>query len=258
MQSLLNDIIVGNIFAFMLIFMRIGCALMVMPGIGDSFVSPNVRLLFAVAFSFVLMPLLTVNGLPKVPAGTVDFLGLLISEAVIGLFIGTIMRILITSLDTAGTIISIQAGFSNAMIFNPVTATQGSVTGALYSMLGVTLLMAMNFHHYMLAGVVESYEVFPANGHLPDMGGMLDVITRSVSAAFRIGVQLSLPFIVVGTLIQVGFGVLSRLMPQVQIFFLAMPLQIAITLVIIAVSLSAGMMFWLEGYQSLTAQFLGL
>src|SRR5690606_22832704 len=124
-------------------FMRFGMALMIMPGIGDSFVSPTVRLLFALAFSFVLTPFMAAY-LPPVPqAGTALFI-LLLAEAAIGIFIGTIMRVLISALDTAGGIISIQAGFSAATIFNPMTATQGSVMGALYSMLGVALLLVSN------------------------------------------------------------------------------------------------------------------
>lgn len=258
MQSLLNDIIVGNIFAFLLIFMRFGCALMIMPGVGDTFVAPQIRLLFALAFSFVLMPLLTMGGLPQMPASSVDFIGLMVSEALIGIFIGTIMRILMAALDTAGSIVSMQAGFANAMIFNPVTATQGSITGALYTMLGVTLLLVTDLHHFMLAGVVESYNTFPATGALPDLGSMATVVTRAVSAAFRIGAQIALPFLVVGLLMQMGFGVLGRLMPQVQVFFLAQPLQIWISLVLIAVTLSVGIHYWLNGYQASVVQLLGL
>lgn len=256
MQSLLNDIIVGNVFAFMLIFMRLGTALMIMPGIGDTFVTPQIRLLFALALSFVIMPLMTMNGLPQVPGNTLTFVSLLFSEFIIGFFLGTVLRILIAALDTAGTIVSMQAGFANAMIFNPVTATQGSVTGALYSMLGVTLLLTTDMHHLMLAGIVESYDTFPANGMMPEMGGMLEVVSRAVSAAFRIGVQITIPFLVVGLLIQMGFGVLGRLMPQVQIFFLAQPLQIAICLIIMAVTLSVGINFWLSGYQEMAVQLL--
>ena len=80
MQSLLQDIVIGHVFAFMLIFMRLGMALMIMPGIGDSFVSPQVRLHFALGMSFVLTPFLGSN-LPPVPKESVDMITLLLSEA---------------------------------------------------------------------------------------------------------------------------------------------------------------------------------
>src|SRR6218665_2421514 len=101
MESLLQQIVVGNLFAFLLIFMRFGMALMIMPGIGDSFVTGQVRLLFAISFCFVLTPVLS-TALPPMPASAPAFILLLLSEAFIGLFIGTVMRILISALDTAG------------------------------------------------------------------------------------------------------------------------------------------------------------
>ena len=248
MQSLLQDLIVGHVFAFMLIFMRLGTALMIMPGIGDTFVSPQLRLSFALAMSFVLMPFLAHN-LPAPPAQAYQMVALLMTEFFIGAFIGTVMRIMIGALDTAGSVISIQAGFSNALVFNPATATQGSVIGALYSMLGVTLLFVTNLHHYMLASVVESYQLFPATGHLLDVESAFEVIRRAVSAAFKIGVELATPFLIVGTLLQIGFGLLGRLMPQVQIFFMALPLQILLSLVMLTMVLSAGILFWLNAFE---------
>jgi flagellar biosynthetic protein FliR len=257
MQHLLQDIVVSNLFAFLLIFMRLGTALMIMPGIGDSFVSMQTRLLFALALSFVLTPFLA-TGLPPIPAESFRFAALLISEAVIGMFMGTVMRIMVSALDTAGAVVSIQSGFANAAIFNPATATQGSMIGALYSSLGVALILMTDMHHYMLAAIVDSYRSFPAGAHLPDAGALSEAIGRTVTLAFRIGVQMSMPFIVVGTIIQFGFGLLGRLMPQVQIFFLAMPVQIFLSLMILALTLSSGMMYWLNNFDAVVTQSLSL
>src|ERR1700722_5151870 len=111
MQSLLQDIVVGHFFAFLLIFMRLGTALMIMPGIGDSFVAPQVRLGFALAMSFVLTPFLMPQ-LPALPGQTIAMVELLCTEAFVGVFLGLIMRIMISALDTGGMVISIQAGLS--------------------------------------------------------------------------------------------------------------------------------------------------
>lgn len=250
MQALLNEIIVGHLTAFMLVFMRTGIALMIMPGIGDSFVAPQVRLHFALAFALVLTPFLA-PVLPPLPSGAPDLAALLLSEAFIGFFIGTVMRIMITALDTAGGVISIQSGFSNALVFNPMTATQGSVIGALYSITGVVLIFVTNMHHYMLASVVDSYTLFPAMAKAPEMRPIMEVAVQTVSAAFRIGIQLATPFLIVGTIVQLGFGLLGRLMPQIQIFFLALPVQILMGLVMLTMVFSAGMMFWMNSFDSL-------
>ncbi|HYD18098.1 MAG TPA: flagellar biosynthetic protein FliR [Patescibacteria group bacterium] len=250
MQSLLNELVTGHVAAFLLIFMRTGLALMIMPGIGDSFVSPQIRLHFALGFAFILTPFLAPN-LPPLPSAAPDMIALLVSEAFIGLFIGTVMRIMITALDTAGGVISIQSSFSNALVFNPMTATQGSVIGALYSITGVTLLFVTNLHHYMLASVIDSYTMFPALAQAPDMQPIIEVVIATVSTAFKIGVQLAMPFLIVGTLVQFAFGLVGRLLPQIQIFFLAMPVQILLSLVMLTMVISAGMLFWLQGFEDL-------
>jgi flagellar biosynthetic protein FliR len=255
MQNFLQELVVGNIFAFLLIFMRFGLALMIMPGIGDSFVSPMIRLLFALAISFVLTPVLA-SHLPAMPSSTGVLLMLLMTEAFIGVFIGLVMRILVSALDTAGTIVSIQAGLSNSTLFNPTTDSQGSIMSAVYSSLGVTVMLAADVHHQMLSAVVDSYQMFPASGVFPDMGNLSEVISKTVTVAFKIGVQMSIPFLIVGTLVQVGLGLLGRLMPQVQVFFLAMPLQIFLSLLMLVMVISAGIMYWLNGYDTILTQSL--
>ena len=255
MQNLLQDIIVNNIFSFLLIFLRFGVALIIMPGIGDTFVSPTIRLLFGIAVSFVLTPVLSAH-LPAIPSNNVALIMLMLSELMIGIFIGTVMRILISALDTAGTIVSVQAGLSTATMFNATTDSQAPVMSAVYSSLGVTLIFATNMDHQMLAAIVNSYSLFPAGGAFPDIGSMSEVITRVTSLAFRVGVQITLPFLVVGTLLQLGLGVLGRLMPQLQIFFVALPVQILLSLLILVMTMSAGVMYWLSTYGNVLSNSL--
>lgn len=255
METLLNDIVQANLLAFLFVFMRVGTALMVMPGIGDSFVPPQTRLLFAVAFSFLLTPFLSAM-LPSAREAAGNFSLLFISEALIGIFIGTVMRVMLSALDTAGSIISIQTGFSNASIFNPATASQGTLFGTLYSALGVALLFMTNMHHVMLAALVDSYQAFPVKEGIPGAETLSEAIGRTLGAAFSVGVRMAMPFIVVGTLVQAGFGVLGRLMPQIQVFFLAMPVQIFLSLVIFSMALSAGMLYWIDAYGAVIAQAL--
>ena len=255
MHNFLQELVVSNIFAFILIFVRFGVALMIMPGIGDSFVSPNIRLLFALAISFVLTPVLSTH-LPPIPPGSAPLLMLIVSEAFIGIFIGTVMRILISSLDTAGTLVSMQSSLSNSTLFNPTTEAQVPILSAVYSSLGVTLIFVTGMDHQMLAAVVDSYKLFPATAGFPDMGSISETIVKTLVLAFKVGVQLAVPFLVVGTLIQVGFGLLGRLMPQVQVFFLAMPVQIFLSLLIMMMVISASIMYWMNGFDTILSQSL--
>jgi flagellar biosynthetic protein FliR len=100
----------------------------------------------------------------------------------------------------------------------------------------------------MLAAVAESYGVFPA-GDLPRFDDVIAAGVRLVSDSFRLGVQIAAPALVVGTVFFVGMGLLSRLMPQMQVFFIALPAQIAIVLIATAVTLGLALNLFLDGFR---------
>lgn len=247
MQSALDTFLTGGVLAFLLTFMRVGTAIMIMPGLGDSFISERIRLHMALGISFVLFPLI----MPYVPSPIPPFyilVALIAQELMIGLMIGTVARIFMTALDTAGMVISAQSGLANAQVFNPAMSAQGSLIGALLSITGVLVIFETNLHQLLIMGIVESYKSFPM-GEMPDSGSMAELIAYSVSASFLIGVKLAMPFIVMTMLIYVGMGVLSRLMPQVQVFMIALPVQILLSIMMLFLVFAAIFSFWSNSFE---------
>lgn len=255
MEETLQNFMAQGVFAFMVTFVRIGAALTIMPGIGDSFVQPSIRLYIALGISLMLMPLVQ----PFLPNPMPDTAGLLVlmgSEFIIGIFIGTIARIFMLALDTAGMVMSTQSGLGNAQVFNPAMATQGSLMGVLLSMTGVVLLLVTNMHHLLIYGLLGSYDVFPV-GSVPESGDMADMISAAIAGSFMVGIQISAPFIVLSLLLYIGMGILSRLMPQVQVFMLSLPLQIILSLITLVLMFSSGMLFWLTKFEDSMMFFFG-
>ncbi len=244
---MLTDILPAEIFAVALVFCRIGAAVMLMPGIGENFISPQARLLFALALAVLITPVVRA-GLPALPATMGPFVGLVVGEVIIGLFFGTIARIMILTLETAGFIIAFQSGLASAQVFNPGIAQQGSLPGALLSFLGLVLLFQTNLHHLFLAAAMDSYTLFQPGRPLP-VQDMSDFIARLVTTSFRVAVQIAAPFLVIFTLFNVGLGILARLMPQLQIFFLALPAQLMLGLLLFAVTLHAGLTWFMQYYE---------
>jgi flagellar biosynthetic protein FliR len=115
--------------------------------------------------------------------------------------------------------------------------------------LGVFLIFASNLHHLMLMAVIDSYSLFVPGAPLP-VGDFSDVAARIASKSFLLAMQISAPFIVMGMLFYLGMGLLARLMPQVQIFFIAMPVQIFLGFTVMAMTLSASMMWFLGAFQN--------
>lgn len=245
---MLGSLLSAELFAFLLVFTRLSATIMVMPGIGDGFVSPRIRLMLALTIAVLVTPGLA-DVLPALPQSPVALFALLGGEILIGLVIGLIARLLLTAVDVAGQIISFNLSLANAFVFNPTMAAQGSLPGAFMTVLALVLIFAADLHHLMLRAAVDSYGVFPP-GALPPMGDLAETVTMIVSRSFAIGLQMAAPFVAVGLIFYLGLGVLSRLMPQMQVFFVAIPAQIMVGFVILALTLSAAMLFWLDHFQS--------
>lgn len=245
---MLGSLLSAELFAFLLVFTRLSATIMVMPGIGDGFVSPRIRLMLALTMTALVTPGLA-DGLPALPQSPVALFALLIGEILIGLVIGLIARLLLTAVDVAGQIISFNLSLANAFVFNPTMAAQGSLPGAFLTVLALVLIFAADLHHLMLRAAVDSYGVFPP-GTLPPLGDLAETVTTIVSRSFAIGLQMAAPFVAVGLIFYLGLGVLSRLMPQMQVFFVAIPAQIMVGFVILALTLSGAMLFWLDHFQS--------
>ncbi|MBX2835067.1 MAG: flagellar biosynthetic protein FliR [Micavibrio sp.] len=254
MESALDEFLTTSVFAFALVVVRMGTAMMLMPTVGDSFISNRVRLHFVVALSFLLFPLV-MPAVPKPLPSTIGLFTLITMEFVIGLFFGVMSRIFMVALDTAGMVISTMSGLGNAQLFNPSLAQQGSLVGAFMSITGVVVLLSTDMHHLLLMGIVESYDLFPI-GALPDNNSMADLMSRALSESFAIGVKFAAPFIVLTILIYVGMGVLTRLMPQVQVFILALPMQILISIIALMMILGVGMTYWLTQFEQGMVFFL--
>ncbi len=131
-------------------------------------------------------------------------------------------------------------GLAFVTAVDPTEREQSVIVANFLTMLGVTLIFAVDLHHLVIAALNDSYRLF-APGEVPLLGDVAALTTRTVAAAFRIGLQLSAPFLVFGLLFNLGLGVLSRLMPQMQVFFVGLPLSILIGFLILLLVLGAMM-----------------
>ncbi|MBM3566443.1 MAG: flagellar type III secretion system protein FliR, partial [Alphaproteobacteria bacterium] len=220
---MLEQIIGVNIFLFLLIFTRVGAALMWLPGIGTAYVPVRIRLTAALLVSFAMLPALAA-GLPGMP-GTPSGLTILIAgEALVGTFFGLIGRVALATLQTAGTLIALFASIANAFSTDPVVEQQSSTVSGFLSLLGATLVVATDLHEVAIRALAESYGVFiPGAPLMP--GDLSDAFARQVAASFALGFQMASPFLIAALIYYVGLGILGRLMPTLQVFFFGLPAQ---------------------------------
>jgi flagellar biosynthetic protein FliR len=222
------------------VFTRFGAAMAFLPGFGETFVSVRARLLLALAISVVATPLVAAQ-IPAVPASVGDLAVFLFAEVTIGAFIGLLARTLFSALVSAGTIIAFHAGLASAMVFDPTSGQQSAVTGAILSITGMALLFVLNLHHAFIVGLVESYSLF-APGVVPMLGDVADTFA-----------SMAAPFILLNTALNMAVGLLARLMPQLQVFFLMLPLQIGLSLIILSLAISGTMLWFFQSFEAETA-----
>ena len=133
----LPELLVGSLFALALVFARLGGVIMLMPGVGDGYVSARTRLLLALAVTVAVTPVLA-DRLPPEPRGLMALALLLGAELLIGLFLGTIARIFMSVLTTAGMIIASLSSLANALINDPAAAQQGSIAGTFLAVMALS------------------------------------------------------------------------------------------------------------------------
>ena len=230
--------------AFMLSFARIGTMVMLLPGLGEMTVSPRVRLALALALTAVIMPLHR-NDYQIDMRAFGPVLMTLGQELLIGVVLGMLARLTIASLQIAGSIVAQQMGLGFVTAVDPTQGQQGAIVGNFLGVLGITLIFATDMHHLIIAALNDSYTVFRP-GEIPILGDVANILTTTISGTFRIGVQISAPFLVIGLLFNLGLGVLSRLMPQLQVFFVGMPLSILAGLLLLLLVIGAMMMTFLD------------
>jgi len=242
-----------QVFVGGLVFARLAAIVMLVPGIGETFIPARIRLSLAFVMTLALFGVLSA-GAPALPGTAGELAGAVIKEILIGLMIGGILRIFMNALAVAGELVSIQTTLSFAQTANPGQATPSTTLGTFLTLLALVLIFATNLHHMFISAIVRSYALFPFHKTVPTSdAGLLAV--QTVGKSFALGVQLSAPVLVFAFIFNIATGLVGRVMPQFQVFFVAAPLLVLTSLSIFALSLGVIGMVFIDRYRELLRVF---
>jgi flagellar biosynthetic protein FliR len=244
-------------FHYFLLFCRIGSAIMLLPGFGESYVPPTIRALLALFITLVVYLPLKGSLPPEQPENLAQLTALIFAEISVGLFIGMMIRILISVWHIVGMLIALQSGLASAVLFDPNQGGQGAIVGIFLSITALVLLFATDTHHLMLLGIIDSYQTFAA-GKIPPLGDFSDFAAKTLSSAFKVAFMISAPVMVVTLFMNVMGGIMGRLMPAMQVFFIMMPVQILVSFIILMITFSAGMLWYMRYFKDSLAQLFSL
>ncbi|MFD2262371.1 flagellar biosynthetic protein FliR [Lacibacterium aquatile] len=228
---MLSGLLEAELYAYILVFARMGGALMLLPGFGERVVPERSRLLLALAVTLAITPMIA-NRLPSIPAGIGPLVITLVSELLVGIFLGAIGRLVFNTLDMAGSFILGQIGLSSATALNPLMADQGATISVMLMLAASVIIMQTDLHILLLRGLIDSYALFDPARPWP-LGDYTAAYVRTFSQVFEIALRMTAPFIIATMVLYVGLALIARLMPQLQVFFIALPLQIGLGFIVL-------------------------
>ncbi|MBI5318760.1 flagellar biosynthetic protein FliR [Bradyrhizobium sp.] len=237
---------------FMLVFARIGAMVMLLPGFGETNIPTRIKLSIALLLTLIILPLHRTAYQVDMSSLT-PLMVLMLHEIIVGIVLGATARVTLSALQVAGSVIAQQLGLGFVTAIDPTQGQQGLLIGNFLTILGLTLLFATDSHHLVIAALNESYRIFSPGQVFPS-GDVAALATRAFAGAFKIGMQLSAPFLVFGLVFNIGLGILARLMPQMQVYFVGVPLSILAGFLILALVISALMGAFLDYFTGVMQQ----
>lgn len=242
----LGAYLTGQYFGFFLVFARLGSATVFLPGFGESYVSIRTRLMLSLLMALALYPATPVR--PIAPDTVFMIFRLFAVEITIGVWIGIVARILMTSVQFAGYQAGQVSGLANAFASSSESFQGSTMVANFLLVAGVALIFATNTHHIIIRALLYSYDVFPFGQLL--VGDLAEQIIKAVSASFYIGLSLAAPFLIMGLLSNLGMGLANRMMPNLPVFFVAAPLLIGFGLLILSVAAPSMLQAFLNHFSS--------
>ncbi|NVJ99148.1 MAG: flagellar biosynthetic protein FliR [Alphaproteobacteria bacterium] len=252
---MLGDVLPAEAFGFLLVATRLVALIIVMPVLGDTSIPGRIRAGMGFLFSLVIYASVR-SDLPPMPDNAFIVGSLLIREFVIGVIMGLATRILLTATHTAGTVIAFQTGLAAAQSFDPAQGSQSALVASFLTLVAITLIVVTDLHHLMILGMANSFVKFPVGLGLP-YTDFATVITHYVSGAFLLGVHLAAPFIAYAVIYNLGLGLISRLIPGFQVFFIGMPINLFMGFTLTMILIGSIMQLFLERFEELLVSFLG-
>ena len=243
-------------FAFVLVLGRIGAALTLLPGLGESSPPAMLRAGLAIGITALLLPGI-IPLVPHLPADLPTVAGMIAAEVVTGLWLGWLARMLVLALPMAGQFIAFMIGVSNVLVTDPELGAQSSALEQLFSLAAPLAVLISGLYALPLAALAGSYQLI-APGTLLPAGDGTTLAVRAVGECFALAFKLASPFVLATIVWHVVIGLVARLVPNVPVYFVALPGQILGGLVLLAALAGPLLATWMDAAGAGFARLPGL
>jgi flagellar biosynthetic protein FliR len=233
-NGLLRQIGEQHVISFFLVLARVGPLFVVAPLFSSKMIPLRARGVAAVALAVGLSPIALKDG--KLPTDALSLAGLVGKEALVGFAFAFAISVLFAAVSVAGSFLDTLIGFSYGGLVDPVNGNQSSVLSQLYTLVGVMVFLAIGGDTWMIQGLGKTYDLVGLTD-LPSIGTMVGGAQHTFATIFVSAVEIAAPVLIALIITDAGFGVVSRVMPQLNVFAVGFPAKILVGFLIVAASL---------------------
>lgn len=236
-------------FQAVLLFARLGAAVMLLPGLGEAEVPATLRLALGLGLVVLLLPAIA-PGLPAPPEAPGEALRLVALEALAGLWTGLLARVLVLALAQAGQVLALLIGLASPLQGDAVLGASATAPARMLALLTAALILSSGLFAMPLRALAESYAILPAGAPWP-AGPAAEAMARMAGASLELALRLAAPFVAGAVLFNLALGLLTRLAPQAQFFVVAAPAQILGGFALLALLLPTILALWAAEFGAL-------
>ena len=234
MSALLTRLEAGELVGFILVLARVTPLFVLAPLFSSEMIPPRVRTVIAVAISIGLTPI-ALHG-QHVPSDPLVLAGLILEGLLIGLGFSIALAVLMAGIETAGSLVDVISGFSYGTLINPQNGEMTAVMSRFYSLVGTLIFLVIGGDAWTLRGLDRTFELVPLTS-APRLGPLVVGAEHVFSGIFTAALEVAAPVLVALLITDVAFGVVSRVVPQLNVFAVAFPAKVAVALLVVGASL---------------------
>lgn len=256
--NLLTLLSPANIIIFVIIFTRISGMIFSMPLISTYPIPEQVKIWLGALVSFILFPMVAAHSGFVVPQSMPELLLYLFREFAIGYIIGFCATFLFAAVQIGGEFVSIQVGISMSQVLDPTTGESTQILSQMYTYLAAMVFVGLNAHQWLFAALYKSFQAFPPGTDFVFTGSIVSQVLHMSASMFSIGIRMILPIFCVMFVSEVLMGFMSKMMPQMNIFMVAIPLKIYVGIVLMLMFLSPTVTYLITVTQTYLKNILNL
>jgi flagellar biosynthesis protein FliR len=243
MNAVLQELAGNQLAGFILVLARVTPLFFIAPLFSSTMIPPRVKGIIAVGISIGLTPI-AMHG-QHIPSDTLAVAGLVIEGMLVGLSFAFALAVLLAAVESAGSLIDVVSGFSYGSLINPMNGETSAVTARFYSLFGTMIFLVIGGDAWTIRGLGRTFELVPLTD-APRLGSLVAGVEQAFSTIFTSAVEIAAPVLAALLITDVAFGVVARVVPQLNIFAVGFPTKVIVALLVVSASLPF-VANWIDG-----------